>query len=439
MRKYSSPEALLSQTAPTLPRNSEKTKPTKAPKRPPLVRAINAVGGVMSMARLGLPRFTPDSIRRSAEKISGFSDYGTNSYVPGLATLCHSLENEAELNQMGRIILHRQISYALAGRLTVVAWEKAFPKQAEAPIEAPLFVIGLPRTGTTILYETLAADPSLRAPLTWECRDFALAHQAAADPENDPRVKKLGRQMAQVDRLMPGFTAIHKFGPFIPTECIGLMLLDMASEQFGSLAWLPSYRDFLLNNDFSSVYEWHKRGLRYLQATQPSKTWMLKSPLHTGYLEALLTTYPDARLIQTHRNPMKVISSVASLYKVSRGGWSDAEYDLPTRAYSDAAYYAEFVRRATEFRQTHPEHADRFFDVPFEGFMSDPMKLITEMHAYFDRPLTDAAHKAMADYLTDRPRDKYGRHKYTPEEFGFTDALRDDLFSDYLKQFGSLT
>ncbi|MEO1406605.1 MAG: sulfotransferase, partial [Pseudomonadota bacterium] len=383
----------MSQTAPTRPRPdtaSDKQQPAKttAPKRPPVVRAINAMGGVMTKARLGLPRFTPDSIRRSAEKISGYSDYGSNSYAPGLAILCHALEHEADLNQMGRIVLHRQLSNALAGRLTVVAWEKAFPKQAEARIKTPLFVIGLPRTGTTILYETLAADPALRAPLTWECRDFALAHAAAADPEGDPRVKKLGRQMEQIDRLMPGFTAIHKFGPFIPTECIGLMLLDMASEQFGSLAWLPSYRDFLLNNDFSSVYEWHKRGLRYLQATQPNKTWMLKSPLHTGYLDALLKTYPDARLIQTHRDPMRVIASVANLYRVSRGGWSDAEYDLPERAKSDAAYYAEFVRRATQFRKDHPEHADRFIDIAFERFMSDPMKVIEDIHTHFERPLT---------------------------------------------------
>ncbi|MEM9667578.1 MAG: sulfotransferase [Pseudomonadota bacterium] len=389
----------------------------------------------MSKARLGLPRFTPDSIRRTAEKISGHSDYGSNSYVPGLATLCHALENEANLNQMGRIVLHRQLSYALAGRLTVVAWEKAFPKLAEAPIEAPLFVIGLPRTGTTILYETLAADPGLRAPMTWECRDFALAHEAAAAPADDPRVKKLGRQMSQIDRLMPGFTAIHKFGPFIPTECIGLMLLDMASEQFGSLAWIPSYRDFLLNNDFSSVYEWHKRGLRYLQATQPNKTWMLKSPLHTGYLDALLKIYPDARLIQTHRDPMRVIASVANLYRVSRGGWSDTDYDLKTRAYSDASYYAEFVRRATLFRQEHPEHAERFIDIAFERFMAEPMQVVEDIHSRFGRPLSEEAYRSMADYLKNRPRDKYGRHVYSTEQFGFTDHLRDELFSDYLSTY----
>ena len=406
-------------------------------KRPPVVRAINAVGSVMSKARLGFPRFTPDSIRRTAEKISGFNDYGSNSYVTGLATLCHSLENEAELNQMGRIVLHRQISNALAGRLTIVAWEKAFPQLAEAPIVAPLFVVGLPRTGTTILYETLAADPSLRAPMTWECRDFALAHEAAADPENDPRVKKIGRQMDQVDRLMPGFTAIHKFGPFIPTECIGLTLLDIASEQFGAMAWMPSYREFLLNNDFRSAYGWHKRGLRYLQATQPNKAWMLKSPIHTGYLDALIETYPDSRLIQTHRKPMQVIASVANLYRVSRGGWSDAEPDVAQRAAEDAAYYAEFIRRGTAFRAEHPEHADRFYDVAFENFITDPMKEIEAIHAHFERPLTEEAHAAMIDYLEKRPRDKYGKHVYDKSQFGFTKDAYASVFSDYTAAYGA--
>ncbi|MEL7128340.1 MAG: sulfotransferase [Pseudomonadota bacterium] len=407
------------------------------PKRPPVVRAINGVGRAISAARLAFPRFTPDGIRRSAEKLSGFSDYGSNSYVAGLATLCHALENEANLNQMGRIVLYRQVVAALAGRLTIVAWEKAFPKQAQAPIVAPLFVIGLPRTGTTILYETLAADPALRAPMTWECRDFALAHTAANDPENDPRVQKLGRQMEQVDKLMPGFTSIHKFGPFIPTECIGLMLLDLASEQFCSLAWLPSYREYLRQVDAASVYDWHKRGLRYLQATQPQKSWMLKSPIHTGYIDALFETYPDAHIIQTHRDPMQVIASVANLYRVGRGGWSDAPYDLKARAAEDARFYADFVQHTVEYRAKNPERASQFYDVAFKNFISDPMKEIEAVHTHFERPLTEDAHTAMSDYLKNRPRDKYGKHVYDKDQFGFTDATYDQVFAGYRAAYGA--
>lgn len=404
-------------------------------KRPPIVSAINSIGGVLTGIGLGGPRFTVVGIRKAAERIAGASDYGSDSYLPGLEKLCWSLEHEAELNQMGRMVLHRQIANALAGRLTIVAWEKANPQAARAPVDQPLFIIGLPRTGTTILFETLAADPGRRAPLTWECRDYALAHSVCEPAEQDPRVAKITKQMAQVDRLMPGFTAIHHFGPFVPTECIGLTLLDLASEQFGALAWVPSYREFLLNNDFATAYEWHKRGLRYLQATQPGKSWILKTPMHTGYLDQLIKTYPDARFIHNHRDPMRVIASVANLYRVSRSGWSDTP-NSAERARSDAHYYLEFIRRALAFRAAAPDEASRFFDVAFKDFVADPMPVIENLHTHFERPLTEEGFAAMSDYIANRKRDKYGTHVYSAEQFGFTEAEYGPHFADYVSRFG---
>ncbi len=404
------------------------------PARPPVVRAINGIAKTLSGVGLQGPKFTPEAISKAAEKIAGYNDYGDDSYRIGLEKLCWSLENEAELNQMGRLVMHRQVSNALAGRLSVVAWEKANPAAAEAPIVAPMMVIGLPRTGTSILYETLAADPAKRAPLTWECRDYALAHTVSHPPEEDPRLIKLGKQMLQVDRLMPGFTAIHHFGPFIPTECIGLTLLDMASEQFSALTWMPTYRDFLLKNDFSTAYDWHRRGLRYLQSTQPGKSWILKTPMHTGYLDTLVKIYPDARFIHNHRNPMQVISSVANLYRVSRSGWTDTP-NSPERARSDAHYYLEFIRRALAFRANDTEENSRFVDIAFKEFISDPMKVIERIHTHFERPLTDEGYKAMSDYIKNRPREKFGKHKYSPEQFGFTEEEYEPLFRDYVTKF----
>ena len=403
-------------------------------KRPPVVRAINGLGKALSGVGLAGPRFSVDGIRKAAEKIAGHSDYGSDSFMPGLEKMCWSLENESELNQMGRMIMHRQISNALAGRLTIVAWEKENPAAAQAPIVKPLFIIGLPRTGTTILFETLAANPDLRAPLTWECRDFALAHNYTAPAQEDPRILKLGRQMSQVDRLMPGFTAIHHFGPFIPTECIGLTLLDMASEQVAALTWMPSYRKFLLENDFSTAFDWHRRGLRYLQSTQPDKSWILKTPMHTGYLDMLVKFYPDARFIHNHRDPMTVISSVANLYRVSRSGWTD-QPNTNARAQSDAHYYLEFIRRTLAFRANDPEENTRFFDVSFNTFVSDPMPLISQLFTHFERPLTDEGFNAMEHYLKNRPRGKFGKHHYSAEQFGFTEEEYAPLYKDYLDRF----
>lgn len=409
--------------------------PTATLNRPPLVRVLNGVGSALSSVGVKAPDFSIPALERAAKKIAGADDFGSDSYLAGLEPLVYSLEHEAKLHQLGRFVLHRQIAGALASRLSIVAWEKANPEAAQAEIKSPMVIMGLPRTGTTILFEMLAADPQARAPLTWECRDFALAHAAAADPENDPRIQKLGRQMSQVDRMMPGFTAIHHFGPFIPTECIGLTLLDIASEQLCALAWLPTYRKFLIESSFESAYHWHKRGLRYLQATQPDKNWVLKTPMHAGYMPAFLAEYPNAQMIHTHRDPLSTSASVASLYNVSRSGWSD-HVDVDKFAPQDAAYYAEMTQRVTEFRADNPDKDKQFCDISFKKFMSDPMRQIQKIYTSFDRELSSEAFDAIDTYLKNRPQDKYGRHKYDPSDFGFTREGVDKEFEAYLARFG---
>lgn len=407
---------------------------TPLPKRPPRARLINTIGRGLSSVGLTAPKLTVKSVTSEAERSSGLSDYDGDSYLAALEPLLWGLEHEANLNQLGRIVLRGMIVSALSSRLAVVAWEKANPEAAKAEIDAPFIIFGMPRTGTTILYEMLAADPRLRAPLTWECRDYKLAHEAT-DPVNDPRIQKLGTNMSRMDRMMPGFSAIHYFDPFIPTECVGLTILDLCSEQFPALAWLPSYRnEFLLKTDFKSAYSWHKRALRYFQATTPETQWVLKTPLHSSYLKALLETYPDACLIHTHRDPMQVIASVSSLCFTGRSGWSDT-VDKTSQADHDARYIAEITRRATRFRRDNPQHEDHFIDIAFKSFMSDPMAQIDRIYAHFQRDLPESSRSAIKDYLENRPRHKYGVHKYTLEDFGLSKAQHNPLFAAYREHF----
>ena len=409
---------------------------TTRPKRPPRAQLINTIGRGLNSVGLSFPKLTVRSVIREAERATGHSDFDGDSYLAALEPLLWGLEHEANLNQLGRIVLRSMIVSALASRLIVVAWEKANPEAAKAEITAPLIIFGMPRTGTTILYEMLAADPRLRAPLTWECRDYKLAHEAE-DPFNDPRIQKLGQNMARMDRMMPGFSAIHYFDPFIPTECVGLTILDLCSEQFPALAWLPSYRnEFLLKTDFKSAYRWHKRALRYFQATTPNVRWVLKTPLHSAYLDALLEIYPDACLIHTHRDPIQVIASVSSLCFTGRSGWSDS-VDKILYADHDAEYIAEITRRASRFRRDNPQHADRFIDIAFKNFMADPMAEIDRIHAHFGRDLPDASRTTMKDYLDHRPRHKYGVHKYTLEDFGLSKETHDPLFAEYREHFAA--
>ncbi len=414
---------------------SEPPSVPKIAKRPPGAAAINWIGRRLKTFGYVRPELTIASVKADAEEMSGQSDYGNDSYMVGLEPLLWGLEHEAQLNQLGRMVIGGMIVSALASRLTVVAWEKANPVAAKADIKAPLIILGMPRTGTTILYETLAADPRLRAPLTWECRDYALAHEIT-DPHNDKRITKLGKNMARMDRLMPGFSAIHYFDPFIPTECVGLNILDIASEQFSVFAWLPSFREALLKADAKSTYDWHKRGLRYFQATTPDRNWILKSPRHSAYLGSLLDAYPDACLVHTHREPMEVIASVASLFHTARSGWTDHMY-TQRHADDDARYIVEITQRATDFRNANPQFEDRFYDVAFKDFLASPQTVIENVHAHFGRDLPENSKSAMMNYLHNRPRNKYGVHKYTPEDFGLSEAIHGSLFADYRNRFHS--
>ncbi len=376
-------------------------------------------------------------LEAAIKRAGGFDDFGTDSFEIGLGHLLPSIHAEANLNPIGQIMLQNQIVSGLANRLIIVEWEKRNPEHAAAPVKAPMIVVGLPRTGTTILFEVLAAQARHRAVMTWEALDFALAHAAADDPEAHPGVQAIAARLQMAEQLMPGFAAIHKFGAFIPTECVSLTLIDLASEQFGANAYLKSYRDWLVEADFTSAFDWHKRALRYLQATQPDKRWLLKTPMHSGYLPELFAAYPDAMVVQTHREPMEVIASVSNLYKVSRSAGSD-HYETKAYANDDARYYARLIEKCVADRRAHPEWAERFYDVAFKDFLADPVAVTEKIHAHFGYHLPADERQAMADYIADRPRDKYGVHTYDAADYGLTEAVHGALFADYRAAFGRL-
>jgi hypothetical protein len=376
---------------------------------------------------------TPKALREAAEAKSGFSDYSSDSYMAALEPLLYSIEHEAKLNANGRQEMRDRIVNALANRLTVVAWEKDNPDLAAAPIVAPIFILGLPRTGSSILHETLAAAPGMRTPLIWELRDYSLVHQVT-DAGSDSRIEEVNAAIARKNQLAPGYAAIHFEEAQIPMECLGLLVLDLVTTQFATIAYAPTYREFLIAHDARVTYQWHRRGLRYLQASSPGARWVLKAPMHSLYLGALLETYPDARIIQTHRNPVQSLGSLCSLYEVLRRAWSD---DVPILEHSpgDVAYSAEVIQRTVHYRRDHASDEGRYCDVAFKRFMGEPAEALERIFAHCGQPFTNEARSAMLGYLENRPRDKYGKHTYTLEQFGLSQAGLEPMFADYTARF----
>jgi hypothetical protein len=374
-----------------------------------------------------------ETLRSAAELKAGSSDYGSDSYMAALEPLLFSLEHEADLNDIGRREMRGRIVAALANRLTVVAWEKAHPDLAAAPIEAPLVILGLGRTGSSILHETLAAAPGMRTPLIWQVRDFALVQQVE-DSRRDDRVQAIDADIARKNAIVKGYAAIHHEDAHIPMECVALTMLDLVSIQFGTVAWTPTYRRFLTSTDARSAYDWHRRALRYLQANVPGGRWVLKAPMHSLYIDAMAEAYPDALLVQTHREPAEVIGSLCSLYETLRRPWSNRT-DVTGQARADVAYTAEGVQRAVRYRRDHPDLDARVHDLAFKDFMADPAGALGRLHAHLGLTLDDEAREAMLGYLHSRPREKYGKHNYSLDQFGLG---RDDLapvFGAYAERY----
>jgi hypothetical protein len=379
------------------------------------------------------PDFRPDALRRAAELKAGCDDYGSDSYMAALEPLLFSLEREAELNALGRQELWGRIVAALANRLTVVAWEKDHPELAAAAIEAPLVVLGMPRTGSSILHETLASAPGMRTPLIWQVRDFALVQQVK-DSRSDARVQAIDADIARKNEIVPGYAAIHHEDAHIPMECVSLTILDLVSIQFAVVAWSPTYRRFLTSTDARSAYDWHKRSLRYLQGNVPGGRWVLKAPMHSLYIDALMEAYPDALLVQTHRDPNEVIGSQCSLLETLRRPWSDRT-DVTGHAAADVAYTAEGVRRALRYRRDHREIDARVFDLAFREYMADPGTVLARLYGRLGLELTDETRDAMIAYLNNRPREKYGKHSYSLDQFGLGPDKLAPLFAEYGERY----
>lgn len=377
---------------------------------------------------------TPDRLRELAERKAGSGDYGSDSYMAGLDALLYSVEHEANLNETGLREMQDRIVNALANRLTLVAWERENPEAASAPINSPIVILGLPRTGSSILHETLAAAPGMRTPLIWKVRDFSLVHEVT-DANSDDRIKEIEAAIERKNRLSPGYAAIHYENPLIPMECVALTAIDLVTVQYPTVAHAPTYRNFLLTHDAHVTYDWHRRALRFLQATNPGAQWVLKTPMHSLFLKSLLDTYPDARLIQTHRVPIRSLASLCSLYETLRRPYSD-HIEINEQARSDVAYTATAIQRAVDFRRDNPDMEPRIHDVAFKQFMADQAGTLAGIYAHCGLEFTDEARDAMLGYLESRPRNKHGTHSYSLENYGLTPADLEPMFSDYTARFG---
>lgn len=360
-------------------------------------------------------RFSPERLIAAACAETGYDDFGPRGWRPGLHRLTEGLINDARLSAIGAEVAHLDIMRALKNRLGVIAWRKEHPEIANESIVAPIFIVGQPRTGTTILYDLLAQDPELRAPLTWEVDDPCPVPQ----PEtyhDDPRIAQTQAGIELSEQIMPGFLAFHPMGALVGQECVRITAADFVSMIYSVQYRLPGYYRWLLYEaDHAGAYRFHRIFLQHLQSGVPGQ-WLLKSPAHLWQLDTLLAEYPDALIVQTHRDPLNVISSIAALTDHLRRMCSDESSIAECAAQS----YEEVVvglERELALRESGAVPAGRVIDVQYTDFMNDPWTTIKDIYQRLDRELRPDAEQRMHEFLAAHPSDG-GRSRYTWSDTG---------------------
>jgi hypothetical protein len=355
-------------------------------------------------------RFATDQLLATACAQTGLDDFGDDGWQPALELLVDGLVNEARLSMIGVEVAYGDLMRALSNRLGVIDCRKQNPDVVRQKIARPIFIVGQPRTGTTILYDLLARDPDLRAPLTWEVDEPCPVPQ----PEtyhDDSRITQIQSNIELSEQIVPGFLKFHPMGALVGQECVRITAGEFTSMIFSVQYRLPTYYRWLLYDaDYAGAYRYHRKFLQHLQSGVPGQ-WLLKSPAHLWQLDTLLAEYPDALIVQTHRDPLNVISSIAALTHHLRRMSTDES----TVAECAVQSYEEIIvglEREMALRDSGAVPAGKIIDVKFTDFMNDPWATIGGIYQALGRELRPDTVQRMRDFLAAHPSDG-GHGRYT--------------------------
>lgn len=370
-------------------------------------------------------------VEAASMKTGGLLDFGDLPFLDHMERLLNSIEQEANLNAFGRASVRERLISHTSNRLLYVEDRKRYAGISLQHISNPIFIIGLPRTGTTILHDILAQDPASRVPMTWECM-FPSPPPQKATYDKDPRIDAC---QATFPVSPSTLDAMHPMSALHSQECVVLMCESMCSPIFHMQYNIPSYQDWLDSSvDFSSIYQFHKRQLQHFQSDYHNRHWVLKAWAHMWGLEHLLACYPDARIIFTHRDPVKVLSSFASMTTYLRSLSSD-KVDPKAVASDWTSRLHRAMDHMMDVREDTQNPEASFYDMCFSNLVIDPFAEIEKIYQALNLELSGLAADRMKKYIADNPRNKHGTHHYVGGDFGID---RDDIsrrFSRYIDRF----
>lgn len=355
--------------------------------------------------------------------------------IENLARLLAALEDEARLTTIGRLMTRRFLLRLLEGRLQLMAYLDEDPGVVEEEIEAPLFVAGAPRTGTTILHALLAADPRNRVPLGWEL--LRPVPPPPNDPEacaSDPRIALADRELVGPQTVVSGLRSIHEYGGRKPKECLSAMSFALQSEEFTARYAVPSYERWLVSSDMTPAYRIHRLVLQVLQRRRQATAWVLKSPVHLHALPTLLETYPDARVAITHRDPLTLLASLTSLIANLRWAHSDT-VDPAEIARAHVRRYRSSFERLVDWAGSGALPSGQVHHSRFADFQRDALAVVAQLYEQFGIAWSRESEASMRQALGDNPAGRHGKHAHSREDLGEDPEILRAAFARYQARF----
>jgi len=412
--------------------------------RPPDVRITDFAAPVFSPAitavRAQMATLAPDLrleldvARRAATAATGLSDFGDPWYEEPLEVLCHGLRAEAGLSPCGVVNSWFLLVGLLRNRLLLTDLLRRHPEIHQVPVDRPIVICGLPRTGTTHLHNLLAADPELRHLPYWESLEPVLADaETPATGQPDPRLARTEQGLALVNGAMPYFVRMHEMTVDHAHEEIQLLAVAGSTMLFDTLAPMPSWRDWYLTHDQTPAYAELRTILQALTFLRGGRRWVLKSPQHLEQFGPLAATFPDATFVVTHRDPVAVTASMVTMVAYS----ARMGIDRPDPR-AIGAYWADrlerMLRACVRDRDLLP--AGQSIDVRFDEFMADDLAMVRRVYELAGQPLGEPSLAAMRAFMADHPRGRHGRVAYELEDFGLERRERLDALAFYIDRFG---
>jgi hypothetical protein len=370
---------------------------------------------------------TVDEILRDAHTATDLPEPESSSWREGLEILLHDHKAANVLSERGAGIIRGRYTDALAARMRVDDILRRQPELRSTPVKRPVFILGMPRTGTTLVSNMFDADPLNRSLLKWEAYN-GVPPAAPGALRSDPRCLAEKAKDELIIKHNPKGAAQHFEAGDGPTECVHLLAQDFKSLMFAVLTTTPVYHDWLLFCDMSSAFEHRKRVYQVLQSTNPGR-WVLKLPSDSLFIRTLFQTFPDAKVIWTHRDPYVALASSMSMRSNSQAIFNKQA----DRAYIRERFSLQLALHLSRPLELSRERPNDIYHAYYDDLVSDPLAQMRKIYSWLGDAWSPAAESGMRAWLEKNPQGRFGRHSYSLAEWGLSEQQLDPYFADYLR------